>query len=185
MMNNQWGSGDPTQYLTNNYFAAYDDHRYLKWSGTAVSQSNYLQVSCNDNRGGNWPTIVGEWSLSVPDNVQWTSGWNPNTQQAFYKKWFAAQAMAYERQMGWIFWTWKSQLGDYRWSYQGRVLSFKTEIMEANFWNQTALQPGLSLRIQVLCTIWGLASSSCTSGLLFECLYITVPQSCPMYLIYF
>jgi glucan endo-1,6-beta-glucosidase len=121
MMNNKWGSGDPTQYLTDNYFAAYDDHRYLKWSGIPTSQSSYISTSCSDDRGGNWPTIVGEFSLSVPDNVQWTDGWNPNSQQGFYKQWFAAQAMAYEKQMGWIFWSWKSQLGDYRWAYQDAV----------------------------------------------------------------
>jgi len=122
MMNNKWGSGDPTQYLTNNYFAAYDDHRYLKWdTSVAVSQSSYLSESCNDDRGGNTPTIVGEWSLSVPDDVQWTSAWDPSTQQAFYKQWFAAQVMDYEKQDGWIFWCWKSQLGDYRWAYQDAV----------------------------------------------------------------
>ncbi|KAH8587557.1 putative endo-beta-1,6-glucanase [Bisporella sp. PMI_857] len=121
-MNAQWGSGDPNQYLTNLYFAAYDDHRYLKWAGTPVSQSSYISTSCSDNRGGNTPTVVGEFSLSVPDNVQWTDGWHPNTQQAFYKKWFAAQVIAYERYtIGWIFWTWKAQLGDYRWSYQDAV----------------------------------------------------------------
>ncbi|RFU34687.1 hypothetical protein B7463_g1653, partial [Scytalidium lignicola] len=122
MMNDKWGSGDPTQYLTNNWFAAYDDHRYIKWdTSVAVSQSSYLSTSCNDNRGGNTPTIVGEWSLSVPDDVQWTSGWDPSTQQNFYKNWFAAQVMSYEKQDGWIFWCWKSQLGDYRWAYQDAV----------------------------------------------------------------
>jgi hypothetical protein len=119
MMNTLWGSGDPTQYLTDEWFAAYDDHRYLKWSGVETSQSSYISTSCNDNRGGNWPTIVGEFSLSVPNDVEWTPDWNPNTQQAFYKQWFAAQVIAYEKQSGWIFWTWKSQLGDYRWSYNG------------------------------------------------------------------
>lgn len=69
---------------------------------------------------GDTPTIVGEFSLSVPDDVQWTSTWNPSTQQAFYSQWFAAQVTKYEADTnGWIFWTWKSQLGDYRWSYQG------------------------------------------------------------------
>lgn len=29
--------------------------------------------------------------------------------------------MAYEKQLGWIFWTWKSQLRDLRWSYQEAV----------------------------------------------------------------
>ncbi|KAL2007894.1 hypothetical protein VTN00DRAFT_7876 [Thermoascus crustaceus] len=122
MMNALWGSGDPNESLTDLWFAAYDDHRYLKWDGSvAVSKDNYISTSCNDNRGGNWPTIVGEWSLSPPDDVQWNSDWAPDTNKDFYSKWFAAQVIAYEKQDGWIFWTWKSQLGDYRWSYQDAV----------------------------------------------------------------
>lgn len=64
--------------------------------------------------------IVGEWSLSPPDDVQWSSEWDPSSNVDFYKKWWAAQVMAYEKTEGWFFWSWKSQLGDYRWSYQGR-----------------------------------------------------------------
>jgi hypothetical protein len=122
MMNTKWGSGDPHEYLTNDYFAAYDDHRYVKWdTSVPVSKDSYIKSSCNDDRGPNWPTIVGEWSLSVPDDVQWTGDWNPSTQQDFYKKWFAAQVISYERQQGWVFWTWKSELGDYRWTYRDAV----------------------------------------------------------------
>ncbi|QGA15346.1 hypothetical protein EYB26_003003 [Talaromyces marneffei] len=122
MMNNLWGSGDPTEYLTDNYFAAYDDHRYVKWdTSVAVSQDNYISTSCNDNRGGNTPTIISEWSLSVPDNVQDTAGWDPSTNKDFYAKWFVAQVITYEKQDGWLFWSWKSELGDYRWSYQDAV----------------------------------------------------------------
>ncbi|KAK3940397.1 endo-beta-1,6-glucanase [Diplogelasinospora grovesii] len=124
-MNTYWGSGNPQQYLSNNYFAAYDDHRYLKWSPDAsdVSHAGYLRVSCHDNRSGpDSPTIVGEFSLSVPDNVQWNSDWAPSNNVAFYKQWFAAQVMSYETYaMGWVFWTWKSELGDYRWSYRDAV----------------------------------------------------------------
>lgn len=121
-MNSKWGSGDPNEHLDNLYFAAYDDHRYIKWAGIEVSHAAYIQASCTDDRGGNTPTVVGEFSLSVPDDVQWSADWHPNTQQAFYKQWFAAQIIAYERSaIGWVFWTWKSQLGDYRWSYQDAV----------------------------------------------------------------
>src|SRR4051812_16239942 len=68
----------------------------------------------------NWPTIVGEFSLSVPDNVQWNGDWHPDSNKDFYNRWFAAQIIRYERDTnGWIFWSWKTQLGDYRWSYQG------------------------------------------------------------------
>lgn len=132
-MNSLWGSGDPDQYLTNNNFAAYDDHRYLKWdSRVPVSQSSYISTSCSDNRGVDWPTVVGEFSLSVPDDVQWTAAWDPSTQQAFYKQWFAAQVTSYETNtLGWIFWTWKAQLGDYRWSYQGECSVFSQNRVEA------------------------------------------------------
>jgi aryl-phospho-beta-D-glucosidase BglC (GH1 family) len=127
VMSSQWGSGDPNSALTDAQFMAYDDHRYLKWdSSVPVSQSAYISESCTDNRNPNnqSSTIVGEFSLSVPDNVEWTSAWNPSSiaNTAFYKKWFAAQVTSYEAHTsGWIFWTWKSQLGDYRWSYQDAV----------------------------------------------------------------
>ncbi|KAI9729166.1 MAG: hypothetical protein M1834_007073 [Cirrosporium novae-zelandiae] len=122
MMNTKWGSGSPSEYLTDDYFAAYDDHRYVKWdSSVTVSQSSYLSNSCNDDRGGDSPTIVGEWSLSPPDDVEWTTDWNPSTHESFYQNWYAAQVMTYEKQDGWVFWAWKSQLGDYRWSYQDAV----------------------------------------------------------------
>ena len=122
MMNNLWGSGDPTSYLTDNHFAAYDDHRYIKWdTSVAVSQDNYINTSCADHRGGSTPTIVSEWSLSVPDDVQDTADWDPSTNQEFYAKWFAAQVIAYEKHHGWLFWSWKAELGDYRWSYQDAV----------------------------------------------------------------
>ncbi|KAL3456954.1 glycoside hydrolase superfamily [Aspergillus heterothallicus] len=122
MMNEKWGSGNPNEALSDLYFAAYDDHRYLKWdTSVAVNKDSYIAASCNDNRGGNTPTIVGEWSLSVPDEVQWTSEWDPSTNKDFYARWFAAQAIAYEKQLGWVFWTWRADLGDYRWSYKDAV----------------------------------------------------------------
>lgn len=116
------------------------DHRYLKWdTSVTVTKEAYLTNSCTDSRGGDTPTIVGEFSLSVPDDVQWTDActyYLHNTKTLlipslgtptgsantkFYTDWFAAQIMTYEQQLGWIFWTWKSQLGDYRWSYQDAV----------------------------------------------------------------
>lgn len=123
MMDKLWGSGDPNQYLDDLYYAAYDDHRYLKWDTSVdVSHDSYISESCNDNRDSNIPTIVGEWSLSVPDDVQSTSDWDPSSNTDFYKKWFAAQVHSYEKQQGWVFWTWKAQLNDYRWSYQGEFM---------------------------------------------------------------
>ncbi|KAJ5791904.1 CAZyme family GH5 [Penicillium psychrosexuale] len=121
-MDKSWGSGDPNEYLDDLTYMAYDDHRYIKWD-TSVSPShdNYISTSCGDNRDSNWPNIVGEWSLSVPDDIEASSDWEPSSNTDFYGKWFAAQVHSYEKQQGWIFWTWKSQLNDYRWSYQDAV----------------------------------------------------------------
>jgi glucan endo-1,6-beta-glucosidase len=126
MMGTIWGSGDPTQYLSNTYFTAFDDHRYLKWdTSVTVSHDAYIAKSCNDNRKSNnqGPNIVGEFSISPPDNVEKSAGWEPNGNKAFYKSWFGAQVHSYEKYTdGWIFWTWKAQLGDdYRWSYRGEL----------------------------------------------------------------
>ena len=120
MMDRLWGSGDPTQYLTDTYYAAYDDHRYLKYnSRVPVSHKSYISASASDSPDSNTPTIVGEWSLSPPDDVQATPDWDTGSNAGFYKNWFATQVRSYEKQQGWVFWTWKAQLNDYRWSYQG------------------------------------------------------------------
>ncbi|CAI6097702.1 unnamed protein product [Clonostachys chloroleuca] len=130
-MNKLWNSGDPQQYLTNKNFAAYDDHRYLKWSGISQDKDTYLRTSCNDDRSGDaahgwdWPVLVGEWSLSAPlDYTQeWNDYWRPDNNKDFYSRWFKAQVLAYEKHVaGWIFWSWKTELGsDYRWSYTAAV----------------------------------------------------------------
>nr|XP_036578203.1 endo-beta-1,6-glucanase [Colletotrichum truncatum]KAF6785404.1 endo-beta-1,6-glucanase [Colletotrichum truncatum] len=129
MMSSLWGSGNPVEFLDSKYFTAFDDHRYLKWADqnqVPWTHASYISTSCKDNRNGDasGPTIVGEWSISPPDAIENTDGWNRDTQKEFYKKWFAAQVYSYERSTaGWVFWTWKSQLGDYRWSYRDAVIA--------------------------------------------------------------
>lgn len=120
MMDEQWGSGDPKEFLKDLYNAAYDDHRYLKYAtDVQPSKETYIQTSCNDNLDSNRPNIVGEWSLSPSSDVENNDDWKPESNKDFYKKWFAAQVSSYEKQQGWIFWTWKAELNDYRWSYKG------------------------------------------------------------------
>lgn len=95
--------------------------RYIKWdTSVTTTQAGYLSASCNDDVSGNWPMIVGEWSLSpaLETDSQFTQD-----QTAFYAKWYAAQVMAYEKQDGWVFWSWKTDLDDYRWDYQKAVLA--------------------------------------------------------------
>jgi hypothetical protein len=105
LMDEKWGSGDPKQYLTDLYLAAYDDHNYVKYAGVAESKDAYLQHSCSDNRSGNWPVFVGEWSLSVATDIEWTSDWDPTNDgnKDFYRKFWAAQVMSYEKTaQGWV-----------------------------------------------------------------------------------
>ncbi|KAI5813021.1 glycoside hydrolase superfamily [Pyronema omphalodes] len=124
MMNEKWGSGNPKQNLPDEWFASYDDHRYIKWSGTNPTRADYMRASCYDDRGGNWPVIVGEWSLSVADNAEWSGELSLTQPDAvdWYKKWYAAQIMAYEKQAGWVFWSWKANWiggrNEWRWAYQ-------------------------------------------------------------------
>lgn len=122
LMSSHWGSGKPDEFLPGAHFLAFDDHRYLKWdTSVKVDKDAFLAASCKDDRNAEKPTIIGEWSLSVPDNVEWTDPWNPNNNKDFYRRWFAAQVQAYEKSEGWVFWSWKVSLGDYRWSYKDAI----------------------------------------------------------------
>ncbi|OCK83775.1 glycoside hydrolase family 5 protein [Lepidopterella palustris CBS 459.81] len=125
-MDASWGAGDPKASLTNTFFVAYDNHRYLKWDpSVATTQAGYLGASCADNvaSDGDTPLIVGEWSISPADAVQTSPAFDiaDSANAAFYTSWWAAQVLAYEKQEGWIFWAWKAQLADYRWSYSEAV----------------------------------------------------------------
>ncbi|PVI00523.1 glycoside hydrolase family 5 protein [Periconia macrospinosa] len=123
-MDKAWGAGNPKDVLNGKSGVAYDDHRYLKWAPIEHTKANYIATSCKDTfgDGGNKPIIVGEWSLAAADNLENTPEWKPATNKDFYKQWWAAQVQAYEREMGWVFWSWKAQLGeDYRWCYRCAV----------------------------------------------------------------
>ncbi|KAF2807744.1 glycoside hydrolase [Mytilinidion resinicola] len=125
-MNKLWGSGDPKSGLKDLTNTAFDNHRYLKWdTSVQVSQAGYIAASCADKvaSDGDTPLIVGEWSISPADSVEESSAFEVSSgaNSNFYTKWWAAQVIAYEKQQGWVFWAWKSQLGDYRWSYKDAV----------------------------------------------------------------
>lgn len=138
MMSKNWGSGDPNQALTNNdtSYLAYDDHRYLKYNTSiALTKDSYLSASCGENVASDaqdaqdTPIVVSEWSLSPAQAVEGLKAWAPESKsnKKFYKKWFAAQVHAFEKgALGWVFWGWKQELGDYRWGYQGMFLSFSS-----------------------------------------------------------
>ncbi|EHK49519.1 glycoside hydrolase family 5 protein [Trichoderma atroviride IMI 206040] len=122
-----WGSGDPTSALPSTDFAAFDDHRYLKWdTSVTATKDGYLNAACSDKRDDN--VIVGEWSISVADNVQDNDELgikNRSDQADWYQQFWAAQVLAFEKSAGWVFWTWKCNwitgYDDWRWCYQSAV----------------------------------------------------------------
>jgi aryl-phospho-beta-D-glucosidase BglC (GH1 family) len=93
---------------------SYDAHIYEKYSSLPDTQQAYLNRACTEDVSGNYPTIVGEWSMSTNNNE-----WDPSSNYNFYHTWWAASVRQFEKQDGWIYWTWKtSGLGDPRWDYQ-------------------------------------------------------------------
>jgi hypothetical protein len=130
-MDAAWGSGNPKQSLPNQWFAAYDNHRYLKWdSSVPQTQADFISTSCRDNvaRDGDTPVIVGEWSLGTPNPDGQPEIWPVSSNMDFYKKWWAAQVLAYEKQQGWVFWSWKSEETSWltnnpKWGYKNAVLA--------------------------------------------------------------
>ncbi|KAI1857584.1 uncharacterized protein JN550_013153 [Neoarthrinium moseri] len=125
-MSSFWGSGSPEQHLPSGYSdVSFEDHRYLKWdTSVAVDHAAYISNSCTSDRSadGESPSFVTEFSLSPPDDVQSSDSWAPDKQKDFYGDWFAAQVHGSEKSTsGWTFWSWKTDLGDYRWGYKDAV----------------------------------------------------------------
>ncbi|XXG96016.1 hypothetical protein Hte_002293 [Hypoxylon texense] len=129
MMDKSWGSGDPSSHLPDTTSALYDDHRYYKWDGSVTTtKDGYLAAACRDDRGGG-DVVVGEWSLAVADAVQSSDAFQVERagadQVAWYRQYWAAQAQAFERSGGWVFWTWKCNwiggFDDWRWCYKSAV----------------------------------------------------------------
>ncbi|KAH7118847.1 putative glucan endo-1,6-beta-glucosidase B [Dendryphion nanum] len=124
-MDSAWGAGNAKPVLGDKPGVVYDSHRYLKWSTINHTKANYVSTSCADTFGENFntPLMVGEWSISVKTELEWNSDFDPNVaaNKIFYRQWWAAQVTAYEKQLGWAFWSWKTQLNDYRWGYKQAV----------------------------------------------------------------
>jgi hypothetical protein len=61
-MDQAWGFGNPKQSLPDQWFATYDNYRYLKWEASIPqTQDAFIHSSCNDNVAwdGDTPAIVG------------------------------------------------------------------------------------------------------------------------------
>lgn len=103
----------------------YDAHNYLTYNTSlATTASAYLVASCTADLGINSPLFVGEWSIAVADGVAGSISQNrQDNSLSWYQDYFSRQRQRYESDgsRGWIFWAWKNELGDWRWSYQGAV----------------------------------------------------------------
>ncbi|KAH6644133.1 putative glucan endo-1,6-beta-glucosidase B [Boeremia exigua] len=127
MMDSTWGAGNPRQAMPHDAFGlAFDNHRYLTYSPTPAEKDAYLRASCGDSFAsqGETPLVIGEWSLAIKQEKEWSDEFSPlrKENQEWYRQWWGAQVQAYERQKGWVFWSWKTELGgDWRWSYSAAV----------------------------------------------------------------
>ena len=61
-MKEAWGSGDPTEFIDDFYYIAYDGNIYLKWAGIETKEA-YINTSCSVLLDDLTPTIVGEMTL--------------------------------------------------------------------------------------------------------------------------
>ena len=114
-MSSKWSSGDPrsSSAVANDPHTAFDDHNYIGFAlGETGDQNSLMQSACTDSRvvSGQSYTLTGEWSM--------TSGVDASD-STFFKNWFTAQQQLYEKpgMAGWVYWTWKTELNDPRWTY--------------------------------------------------------------------
>ncbi|KAJ3148165.1 hypothetical protein HK101_002173 [Irineochytrium annulatum] len=116
-MSSKWLSGDAraNSVVASDSMTAFDDHNYI---GFALGSNNgdraaLMRSACQDSRvvGGQSFEITGEWSMT--SGVDWSSD------HAFFTKFWTAQQQLYEKpgMSGWIYWTWKTELNDPRWTY--------------------------------------------------------------------
>ncbi|KAM7201146.1 glucan 1,3-beta-glucosidase precursor [Rhypophila sp. PSN 637] len=119
-MDKKWDAGNPrsTSTVANDPLTAFDDHHYIGFvppPGQRADQHRLMELACTDHRqeAGEDFKITGEWSLTC--DVDWRS----DDGRAFFKKWFTAQQQMYEEpgMSGWVFWSWKTELEDPRWTY--------------------------------------------------------------------
>ncbi|KAH7311607.1 glycoside hydrolase superfamily [Stachybotrys elegans] len=121
-MGTSWGAGNPREYLPSTEMAFFDAHRYLSFDNsiTPMNKNGYITTACQDHMGQD--VVVGEWSLSVNSTLRNTAEFRYQGQETWYRAYWAAQAEAFERSDGWLFWSWKCDgTEDWRWCYKSAV----------------------------------------------------------------
>lgn len=116
-MSQKWDAGDPrdSPSVRDGSMTAFDDHNYIASSfddETKKDKYTLMHRACTDSRlvDGEDFRITGEWSMT--SGVEWDDA-------EFFKTFFTAQQQLYEKpgMNGWVFWTWKTELDDPRWTY--------------------------------------------------------------------
>lgn len=114
-MSSKWDSGDPRSNaaVKNDPMVGFDDHNYIGFAlSNTGDQYSLMHSACTDSRvvSGQDFAITGEWSMT--SGADWHDG-------NFFTKFFTAQQQLYESpgMDGWIYWTWKTELNDPRWTY--------------------------------------------------------------------
>ncbi|KAF4458608.1 SPR1-exo-13-beta-glucanase precursor [Fusarium albosuccineum] len=115
-MSSKWDSGDArtSAAVARDPITAFDDHNYIGFAlgNNNGDQTRLMQSACRDSRvvSGQDFAITGEWSMT--SNVDWHD-------RDFFSKFFTAQQQLYEKpgMDGWVYWTWKTELNDPRWTY--------------------------------------------------------------------
>ncbi|BGP17746.1 hypothetical protein JCM10213v2_005788 [Rhodosporidiobolus nylandii] len=118
VMDEAWGSGDPTKSIDTTDRVAYDDHNYAQWIVAENSRTRYgyLSYLCTNTRSTDMaPVIVGEWSLSTIGGGELET--NSTGAKEFFQQFAAAQIWAAEKGAGQVFWSWKTELGSSTWGY--------------------------------------------------------------------
>lgn len=148
-MDTAWRSGDPRQAVGNQSSVVYDGHIYVRWSPEIIpTHESYISSSKSRNvsADGTTPKVIGEWSLSPliaaenSTDFEVASGKNSK----FYTQWFNAQIQSFEKTLGWVFWSWKTEMvGDFRWDYQrgveaGVIPKFERNVMTPNSTKKSA-----------------------------------------------
>ncbi|KAK7959085.1 beta-1-6-glucanase [Apiospora aurea] len=111
-MSAKWDSGNPRQSssVANGFATAFDDHNYIGFAlKNTGDQYQLMHLACTDSR---------LWSMT--SDADWQDA-------DFFKKFFTAQQQLYEKpgMNGWVFWTWKTELNDPRWTYSyGTYLNY-------------------------------------------------------------
>ncbi|KAJ8127426.1 hypothetical protein O1611_g6211 [Lasiodiplodia mahajangana] len=114
-MSSKWLAGDPrsNSAVAGDGLTGFDDHNYIGFGvSDNGSQDVLMQSACRDSRvvDGESFEITGEWSMT--SNVDWQDA-------DFFKRFWTAQQQLYEKpgMAGWIYWMWKTELNDPRWTY--------------------------------------------------------------------